>query len=1088
MARAIAEPKTAGRGDPVTSFEAAWVVRGEANLADFLPAPGHPARPATLLALARLDLELRGGSGRSRPPEDYLREYPELGRGGLAELVAAERRLRLDAGHDAGLAGSRDRPSCESAGWSAPGRGLDRPAASTGRRRIDPASVARSYFDFRLSAEDRGDGLGLGETRDQWAGTAPDAAETVEVLRDGRRAGPDGARRPAEAAVTMPEPGTDFLGFRLLSELGRGAFGRVYLASQGDLADRPVALKVSTEKPAESQTLAQLQHTNIVPIFSAHRAEPFHAVCMPYFGSTTLKDIFDELELRQAPPTSGEDLLKSLGSRHFAEPHGGAAAGPEADDEATPLPRPAARPRSDTLLMLGKLPYVEAGLWLGSRLADGLAHAHGRGILHRDLKPANILLTDDGQPMLLDFNLAADARRPASSGSFGGTLPYMAPEHIRAFRGEDRAVDARSDIYSLGVIIYELLAGRHPFGTYAGSSMAVLARMAEERESAPVGLRAWNPQASPAVESIVRHCLEPDPARRYQTAAELHEDLERHLANLPLRHAAEPSPRERARKWARRHPRLTSSTSMAVAAGLVSLGMLLALFARQDRLAKLEAADALAGFRVEVATVQFLLNTRTADRDRRARGVALGREALARYHVLEDPAWPAGPLARHLDPARRDELKEEVGEVLLYLARAGALDASDHPAGDARRLGRAEAALRLCDLSRACFAADRSPRAMLLHHAELLGLLGRDDQAKLIRAEAESAPLRTARDHHLAATGLINQGEFRRALPLAEEATRLDPRDFRGWFTLGICREQVGRGAEADAAYSTCIALRPESPFAWFNRAETHLARGDHKRALVDFDRAVALDPAWADPLVERAIAEHHEGLFPRAIADLTAALDRGAPRVRTLFLRATTRERAGDADGARRDRAEAMTVDPRDEQGWIMRALSRMAAEPDAALADLDRALALNPRSLSALQNKAYLLSERLGRAEEAIRALDRAVELYPDYVPSRSGRGVLLAILGRRDAALADARESVWRDTGPHILYQVAGIYAMTSKLVPEDRTESYRLLSTALRNGFGFDEMADDRELDPIRQQPEFRRLLDAARAIRSIAPGP
>src|SRR5207247_8782205 len=102
---------------------------------------------------------------------------------------------------------------------------------------------------------------------------------------------------------------------------------------------------------------------------------------------------------------------------------------------------------------------------LGSCLADGLAHAHERGILHRDLKPANVLLTDEGQPMLLDFNLAEDTklRGSAAAALLGGTLPYMAPEHLEAFQNGKREVDPRSDVYALGILLYELLAGRFPF-------------------------------------------------------------------------------------------------------------------------------------------------------------------------------------------------------------------------------------------------------------------------------------------------------------------------------------------------------------------------------------------------------------------------------------------------------------------------------------------------------------------------------------------------------------------------------------------------------------------------------------------------
>src|SRR5262249_40327408 len=180
-----------------------------------------------------------------------------------------------------------------------------------------------------------------------------------------------------------------------------------------------------------------------------------------------------------------------------------------------------------------------------------VAHADGRGILHRDLKPANILLTDDGQPMLLDFNLSEDTklRSSASAASIGGTLPYMSPEHLEAFRGADRRIDARSDLYSLGVILYELLGGKAPFPGRHGRLRDVLSGMTEDRQQRPLALRPLNRAVSPALESIVQHCLEPDPAKRYPSARALHEDLERQLRSMPLKHAPEPSRRERLHKF-----------------------------------------------------------------------------------------------------------------------------------------------------------------------------------------------------------------------------------------------------------------------------------------------------------------------------------------------------------------------------------------------------------------------------------------------------------------------------------------------------------------------------------------------------------
>ncbi|MGL4555072.1 MAG: serine/threonine-protein kinase, partial [Gemmataceae bacterium] len=368
---------------------------------------------------------------------------------------------------------------------------------------------------------------------------------------------------PAPDFTPLPEVGGEFLGFRLIAELGRGSFGRVFLGRQPDLSDRLVALKVSTEVLTESRKLARLQHTNIVPVYSVHRAGPLQAVCMPYYGSATLADVLSNIGQRQTLPASGGGLISTLEECRTRT---------RAEIVRAPSGEPPARPEESStgLRRLSELTHVEAILWIAACLADGLAHAHSHGIVHRDLKPANVLLTDDGTPMLLDFNLAGDSLRPG--GRVGGTLAYMAPEHLAAFVGMrlyDRppVVDHRSDLFGLGVILFELLTGRHPFPRkHEGFEPAVVS-MITDRLARPPRLRPHNRALTPAVEAIVRHCLHPDPTRRYQSAEHLRDDLLNQLEHQPLRHAGDPSAVERARKWARRHPRLASWTTAAVAGG-----------------------------------------------------------------------------------------------------------------------------------------------------------------------------------------------------------------------------------------------------------------------------------------------------------------------------------------------------------------------------------------------------------------------------------------------------------------------------------------------------------------------------------------
>lgn len=141
----------------------------------------------------------------------------------------------------------------------------------------------------------------------------------------------------------------------------------------------------------------------------------------------------------------------------------------------------------------------QAALWIGQHLAEGLQHAHARGILHRDMKPANVLLTEDGQPMIMDFNLAVEQLSEHSRDSIaGGALPYMSPEQIAAI-DSFRSLAPSTDIYSMGVILYEMLTGRLPFQHNGGDRK----RMIEERWSTHPGPRQWNKTISVDADTIV---------------------------------------------------------------------------------------------------------------------------------------------------------------------------------------------------------------------------------------------------------------------------------------------------------------------------------------------------------------------------------------------------------------------------------------------------------------------------------------------------------------------------------------------------------------------------------------------------------
>ena len=163
--------------------------------------------------------------------------------------------------------------------------------------------------------------------------------------------------------TAMPRVGHEFLGFRLLAELGAGAFGRVYLARQERLADRLVVLKIATHLVDESKTLAQLQHSHIVPIYSVHQTDVFQAVCMPFLGTTTLADVLSDLRRRAALPDSGQYILDLIKARALLRAGVG----------EFPLFDHGSPGHAATRHPLESLNYADGILWLALRLADGLA-------------------------------------------------------------------------------------------------------------------------------------------------------------------------------------------------------------------------------------------------------------------------------------------------------------------------------------------------------------------------------------------------------------------------------------------------------------------------------------------------------------------------------------------------------------------------------------------------------------------------------------------------------------------------------------------------------------------------------------------
>ncbi len=1094
-----------GLGEVVEAYESALARGSRVEVIEFAPPSGHPQGLAILCELVRVDLEYRWGLGRARPLEDYRALFPALFEDStLAYAMAFEEfRLRVQAGESPAPEEYRRKYGLEErdSEWPRPLPDIEampRVADQASFRRLGPGDGASEMGRAVIAYQSyRRQGAGGPEELNSLLASHRVSPAHAELLRSLDRTDPHAAERLAEALSGLPRPGMDFLGFHLQSELGRGAFGKVFLARQGELADRLVALKVSADVAGESHALARLQHTNVVPIFSVHRRGALQAVCMPYLGSTTLADTLASVRSQAAFPRSGEGLLSSLRSRKTTAAstgrvdNGNANARPpsrpgglpplEAEPRTTaPLEDGLTAPQIERLRGLG---YVPAVLWVASRVADGLAHAHERGILHRDLKPANILFADDGEPVLLDFNLAADlkAHAGASVALVGGTLPYMAPEHLTAFLEGDARVDARSDVYSLGVILYELLTGAHPFPVRTGSVDAIIPQMITDRRGTVPDVRRANPAVSPAVGSIVKHCLEPDPDRRYATARELQEDLSRQLDNQPLRHAPELSWIERASKWARRHPRLTSSTTVAVVAGALLMGVASGFVVLRGQYQRTVAAESSRRLVEERSQAVALLSIPELDSTLVEEGIGLCRVAVERYGVLTHHSWLSHPLAASLSEGDRDRVRRDLGDVLILWVRA-LIQRASLKDGSRRADDLAQASVRL-DRAEACYDQGASTRDLALARAELARVSGKGQgEVRRLVEVAEAIPPRDGIDRLMIDTERVRPEA--RVLLLSDLKTieRSGPGDFAVWTALGNAFARIGRGKEALTAYNVAVAMAPKLYWVRFIRG-VHLMRlREFSQALEDFDSVVDQRPDLAFLLVNRALAKLKLRDAQGAVDDLTLALTLKDAPPRIWFIRARAKQMLGDRQGVHADREQGLKVSPVDPADFVARGLVRLPIDIPGAVADFDAALAIEPSYVHALQDKAHVFSEMLNQSEKAIKLLDVLLEFHPTSVEAIAGRGVLLARQGLRDAALADAKTALALDDRAEVVYQAACIQALTSKQDVTGRAEALRLVAEAVRKDDTWLETArTDPDLEAIRARPEFQELLRALEVV-------
>jgi tetratricopeptide (TPR) repeat protein len=270
-------------------------------------------------------------------------------------------------------------------------------------------------------------------------------------------------------------------------------------------------------------------------------------------------------------------------------------------------------------------------------------------------------------------------------------------------------------------------------------------------------------------------------------------------------------------------------------------------------------------------------------------------------------------------------------------------------------------------------------------------------------------------------------------------------------------------------------------------RGQTFLQSGDFSKAITDFDHVLEMNPDDTPARIDRAIAAIGARNYQAAIGDLDQAWHAIPTHSRILFIRARAKKLSGDAAGAKKDLETAMSLTPQDEESWLSHGMAHLnAGRPREALADFERVLADNPRSIEARLNKVAVLADHLQRLDDAIAILDEVLREVPENLAALAGRGVYLARLGRRDAAHADAKAVIARNPPPIYHYQIAGVYALTSKTHPADAEEAMTWLAKALQNGVGLEYVDSDPDLLPVKLSSKFRLLIAAARTLQQHHP--
>ncbi len=764
---------------------------------------------------------------------------------------------------------------------------------------------------------------------------------------------------PPDAPFEAPRAPDAIGHYRIVRELGRGGQGEVYLAEDRRLR-RSVALKVlrgiAVANPdglrrfkREAELAARLDHPDVATVYESGVADGIAYLAMRF--------------------VEGDTLAKRIAAE----------------------PPPATRDAIDRLLA-----FFE-------RIARALHAAHELGIVHRDVKPGNVIVTETGDPVVVDFGLARDVDGDDDvpltvTGDVFGTPHYMSPEQLA---DDPQRLDRRTDVYSLGTALYEAMTGRRPFD--APTRARLYQRIANDPPADP---RRHNRALPRELSIVIATALEKPRDRRYDTALDLADELRRIRERRPIR-ARAAGPVRRLGRWIAREPAKAAAGALALAlTGLIGYGAAAWPGIRRDHAIAQEVLDA-KQLEARLQRGYLLLHERRAAEAERifleALAIAPGDPDVATGLDVARFRLAYGGSVATLEPP--GDLPP--GDARTWFTRGARALAVGHATGDAAAFERALEAMIRCNLFAErrrllylcglAHALAHSPRPALSR--DVIAALDReapdDPTARYWAALAESVidpDAAFARIESWIADGdplpvtmqlcgrlLYARGDIEEAIRTFESVIERAP-DYRpAMHNLGIAYGRVGRKRDARAIYERLVAAHPRQPDGLRNLAIAQRECGDVPAALATLNKLVLLDPKQLDVWVDIARLERDAGRSDKATAAARRALEIDPDCAEAIALLGDASRIGGD-EATALDRYRAAVEKEPDNWRTVVALANALcdAKQAEEALPVARRAVTLAPDEALTHQSLGRIL-DRVGRPADSAKAHLRAVRLDP-------------------------------------------------------------------------------------------------------------